>query len=96
MVVSVMYGCRVDLLFKTGTVTEIRARQARVGGGVSKDAVNGAAISATTRSQGSFGSTAIRTPTSQIPRRGGLLDNTVQQDGLIEEVWGEGLPLQVA
>lgn len=46
-------------LIKTVTVTKIRARKARAGGGVSKDAVDRAAISATTRSQGLFGSSAI-------------------------------------
>ena len=63
---------------------------------VSRDSVGRPAISATTRSQGSFGSSTIRTRPLRCLNGGGLLANTVQGVVMVEKVCREGLQLQVA
>ena len=71
MVVSSDVWLPSGSLIRTVTVAEIRARKARAGRGVSKDAVDGAAISATTLDpKGSFGPKCNENPTSQMARQG--------------------------
>lgn len=78
MVVSSDVWLPSGSLIRTVTVAEIRARKARAGRGVSKDAVDGAAISATTLDpKRSSDQSAMRTRPVKWLDKGGLLHSTV-------------------